>query len=183
VFLPAGDAALSRRARQASRLSAVVVRFSRTRKRYERQGLLVEEAALESAEAQCLADDEARRRRRERDRERRAEQDVAFQARLAEAIVRLLSGCPAERAEAIARHAGARGSGRVGRSVAGRALDEQAVTLTVVEWAKACRLVRVTGGRLVPVQRNASLLDRPLELWAWMFETFPPLGAALCPPG
>jgi hypothetical protein len=44
---------------------------------------------------------------------------------------------------------------------------------TVVAWAKACRLVRVTGGRLVPVPRNASLLDRPLELWARMFETFP----------
>src|SRR5919197_2129579 len=43
VFLPAGDAALSRRAKQASRLSAVVVvRFSRARKRYERQGILVE---------------------------------------------------------------------------------------------------------------------------------------------
>jgi hypothetical protein len=54
---------------------------------------------------------------------------------------------------------------------------------TVVEWAKACRLVRVTGGRLVPVKRNAGLLDRPLELWARMFETFPRLGAALCPPG
>jgi hypothetical protein len=42
VFLPAGDAALTRRAKQASRLSAVVVRFSRSRKRHERQGLLVE---------------------------------------------------------------------------------------------------------------------------------------------
>ncbi len=49
VFLPAGDAALSRRAKAASSLWAVVVRFSRSRKRYERQGLLVEEAALERA--------------------------------------------------------------------------------------------------------------------------------------
>lgn len=49
VFLPAGDAALTRRAREASRLSAIVVRFSRSRKRYERQGILVEEAALEHA--------------------------------------------------------------------------------------------------------------------------------------
>jgi hypothetical protein len=124
VFLPAGDAALSRRARQASRLSAVVVRFSRARRRYERQGLLVEEAALESAEARCLADEEARRRRRERDRARRAEQDLVVQARLAEEIVPRLPGCPAGRAEAIARHAGARGSGRValgGRAGAGGA--------------------------------------------------------------
>jgi hypothetical protein len=49
VFLPSGDAALSRRAHRASGLSAVVVRFSRSRKRYERQGLLVEPAALEAA--------------------------------------------------------------------------------------------------------------------------------------
>jgi len=132
VFLPAGNAALSRRAKQASGLSAVVVRFSRSRRRYERQGILVEEAALESAEAQCLADEDARSRRRERDRERRAGQDLAFQARLAEEVVRLFPGCPARRAEAIARHAGTRGSGRVGRSAAGRALDEEAVTLAVV---------------------------------------------------
>ena len=132
VFLPAGNAALSRRAKKASRLAAVVVRFSRTRRRYERQGILVEEAALEQAEAQCLADEDARGRRRERDRERRAGQDLAFQARLAEAVVRLFPRCHSERAEAIARHAGTRGSGRVGRSAAGRALDEEAVRLAVV---------------------------------------------------
>jgi hypothetical protein len=51
---------------------------------------------------------------------------------LAEAVVRLFPGCPSHRAEAIARHAGTRGSGRVGRSAAGRALDEQAITLAVV---------------------------------------------------
>jgi hypothetical protein len=46
VFLPAGDAKRTRHAHRASRLTAVVVRFSRTRKRYERQGLLVEPDAL-----------------------------------------------------------------------------------------------------------------------------------------
>jgi hypothetical protein len=132
VFLPAGDAALSRRARKASRLAAVVIRFSRSRKRYERQGILVEEAALEQAEAQCLADEEARARRRERDRQRRADQDVVVQARLAEAVRRLFPGCPAARAEAIAQHAAVRGSGRVGRSAAGRELAEQAVMLAVI---------------------------------------------------
>jgi hypothetical protein len=49
VFLPSGDAGLTRRARKASTLSAVVVRWSRARQRYERQGLLVEPAALETA--------------------------------------------------------------------------------------------------------------------------------------
>jgi hypothetical protein len=51
VFLPAGDAKLTRRTQAASSLSAVVVRFSRTRKRYERQGLLVEQAALDQVRA------------------------------------------------------------------------------------------------------------------------------------
>jgi hypothetical protein len=53
----------------------------------------------------------------------------------------------------------------------------------VVEWAKESRLVRVSGGRLVPVKKNAALLDRPLELWARMLEAFPRLGEALCRPG
>ena len=43
VFLPSGDAALTRPAKAGSQLSAVVVRFSRARGRYERQGMLVEE--------------------------------------------------------------------------------------------------------------------------------------------
>jgi hypothetical protein len=132
VFLPAGDAALTRRAKKASGLSAVVVRWSRSRKRYERQGVLVEEAALEQAEQQCLADEDARMRRRERDRERRAAEDTELAASMAGEIRRLFPRCPARRAEAIARHASVRGSGRVGRSAAGRSLDEEAITLAVV---------------------------------------------------
>jgi hypothetical protein len=132
AFLPSGDAALTRRAKKASLLSAVVVRWSRARKRYERQGLLVEEAALEQAEQQCLADEDARIRRRERDAERRADEDLELLAHLVMEIARLFPGCPAVRAEAIARHTSLRGSGRVGRSAAGRSLDEKAVTLAVV---------------------------------------------------
>jgi hypothetical protein len=131
VFLPSGDAALTRRAKAHSRLSAVVVRFSRSRKRFERQGILVEEPALERAEHECLADEEARARRRERDAQRRPEQDLEFAARMAEAIVRVFPGCPVARADAIARHASVRGSGRVGRSAAGRALDPEAIELAV----------------------------------------------------
>lgn len=132
IFVPAGDAALTRRARQASGLSAVAVRWSRARKRYERQGILAEEPALEQAEEQCLADEEARLRRRDRDRERRAGEDVKFQSRTAEEIMRLFPGCPGPRAAAIAQHTSLRGSGRVGRSAAGRGLEEDAITLAVV---------------------------------------------------
>jgi hypothetical protein len=132
VFLAAGDAALTRRATKASSLSAVVVRWSRSRKRYERQGTLVEESALELAEQQCMSDADARMRRRERDEVRRAGVDAEFQDRLAREIRRLFPGCPADRADAIAQHTGTRGSGRVGRSAAGRALDEDAIVLAVV---------------------------------------------------
>jgi hypothetical protein len=132
VFLPAGDAALTRRAAKASSLSAVVVRWSRTRKRYERRGVLVEEQALARAEQQCLSDEDARMRRRERDAERRASEDERFQSRLAETIRLLFPGCPPDRAAAMARHTGLRGSGRVGRSAAARALDADAVTMAVI---------------------------------------------------
>lgn len=51
VFLGSGDAGLTRQAHKASDVTAVVVQFSRTRKRYERHGLLIEPAALAAAEA------------------------------------------------------------------------------------------------------------------------------------
>ncbi|MGH2718883.1 MAG: DUF2293 domain-containing protein [Actinomycetota bacterium] len=132
VFLPSGDTALTRRAKKASELSAVVVRFSRARKRYERQGILVEERALEQAEQACFDDAEVRARRRERAEVQRAGVDLTFQAAFAEEIQRQFPNCPSDRAEAIAAHACIRGSGRVGRSAAGRALDAGAVTAAVV---------------------------------------------------
>lgn len=55
-YRPAGDAALTRRASRYSERTAVVVRFSRSRGRYERQGILVEPAALETAEQECAED-------------------------------------------------------------------------------------------------------------------------------
>lgn len=132
VFLPSGNTALSRRARKESKLAAVVVRFSRSRRRYERQGLLVQEGALARAEAACLADEDARQVRREREAERRSAGDEAFQQEFAAEILRLFPSCRPDRAAEIAGHAGTRGSGRVGRSAAGRALEPEAVTLAVV---------------------------------------------------
>ena len=62
-YLPAGNAALTRRATKLSGLSAVVVRWSRSRKRYERQGILAEPEAIEHAEAE-LTEGEVREHRR-----------------------------------------------------------------------------------------------------------------------
>jgi hypothetical protein len=49
VYLPSGNALLTRRAREGSASHAVVLKWSRARKRYERQGLLVEATALKDA--------------------------------------------------------------------------------------------------------------------------------------
>lgn len=132
VYLPRGDAALTRRARKYSPLNAVVVRFSRSRGRYERQGILVSEAAVERAEQECFADSEQRARQRERDEVRRAENDRDLIVRMIGAISRLFPGCPPEEARTIAAHTARRGSGRVGRTFAGRALEERALTAAVI---------------------------------------------------
>jgi len=132
VFLPSGDAALTRRSRKHSTLSAVVLKWSKARKRYERQGLLVEEAALKQAETECLADEDARAQRRIREADRRAEQDLAYIRRFAEAVRQFYPKCPVETAKSIAEHACAKYSGRVGRSAAAKALDENAVRLAVI---------------------------------------------------
>lgn len=131
VFLPTGDAALTRRARKHSVLSAVVLKFSKARGRYERQGLLVEENALNQAEAECLADAEARERRAERQRERQAELDRSYVEKFAKRIREIFPGCPAGRELQIAEHACRKYSGRVGRSAAAKSLDETAVLLAV----------------------------------------------------
>ena len=58
VFLSAGDALLTRRVKAKSTRHAVVVRFSKSRRRYERQGLLIEPQAL--TEVQRKLDEQAR---------------------------------------------------------------------------------------------------------------------------
>lgn len=45
-FLPGGNAVLTRRAKAKSARHAIVIRFSKSRRRYERQGLLVEPQSL-----------------------------------------------------------------------------------------------------------------------------------------
>ena len=66
-----------------------------------------------------------------REEERRVGLDAEFQATFRAAISGQFPGCPPERASAIADHAALRGSRRVGRSAAGRALDPDAVRLAV----------------------------------------------------
>ena len=132
VFLPAGSAALTRRSAKYSTLSAVVLQWSRARKHYERQGLLVEEAALQRAEQECLEDADVRARRNERQAERRDELDQEYISSFAKRVRELFPNCPAGREQVIAEHACQKYSGRVGRSAQAKSLDEKSILLAVI---------------------------------------------------
>ena len=94
-----------------------------------------------------------------------------MQGRFVAEIARLFPGCPAERAGAIARHTALRGSGRVGRSAAGRSLDEKAVTLAVVasvrhEDTEYDSLLMSGVPREEARDRIRPVIDRVLDAWA-----------------
>ncbi|OGR04949.1 MAG: hypothetical protein A2511_05175 [Deltaproteobacteria bacterium RIFOXYD12_FULL_50_9] len=131
VFLPSGDTALTRRSRKYSKLAVVVLKWSRARKHYERQGLLVENEAIERAEIECRADAGQRESRRAQAAGRRAELDQGYVASFAGRVRELFPGCPIGREKVIAEHACRKYSGRVGRSAAAKELDENAVRLAV----------------------------------------------------
>jgi hypothetical protein len=131
MFLLSGDACLSRRAKKHSMLSAIVLKWSKSRKRYERQGLLVTEEGLRQAEETCLADADARERRRLRQQEQAAEHDQEYVRRFAAEVAHQFPRCPRLRAAKIAEHACLKYSGRVGRSAKAKALDSEAIRLAV----------------------------------------------------
>jgi hypothetical protein len=132
IYLPSGNTALTRRAHKSSTLAAVVLKWSQARKRYERQGILVEEKALEQAEQSCLLDNEVRARRREREAERRAEYDRTYINQFAKRIRDLFPLCPPEREIVIAEHACLKYSGRIGRAASAKDLDKKAILLAVI---------------------------------------------------
>jgi hypothetical protein len=131
-FLTSGNTALTRRATKHSPLRAVVVRWSRTRKRYERQGILVTPDAIERAEAECLADEDLRARQRERAAARREGEDREYEAAVAAKLRELFPGCPPKEANHIATWTCRKHSGRVGRSAAAKEFDPQALRLAVI---------------------------------------------------
>jgi hypothetical protein len=130
-YLPAGDTALTRRSTRHSEPTAVVLRFSRSRGRYERQGILVEKPALEKAEQECSQDAAERAKARAVASAKRQEQDRELIVRMTVEIGKLFPCCPPREAAAIAAHTATRNSGRVGRTASGRNLDEDALTAAV----------------------------------------------------
>lgn len=131
AYLRSGNTALTTRARKYSPLSAVVMKFSKARKRNERQGVLVSAEGLARAEEECLSDEEQRAVRRERDKVRAEKRDVQYIQDFAATIRRLYPGCQEEIASQIASHACEKHSGRVGRSAGAKSLGDQFVALAV----------------------------------------------------
>jgi hypothetical protein len=131
VYLPRGDTALTRRATRHSTLRAVVLEWSRSRKRYERQGILVEPQALATAEQECLSDAEVRERRRAEAAVHRERYDRRYVEAFARAVRERYPSCPAEADTEIAQHACQKYSGRVGRSAAAKDLEPAAIELAV----------------------------------------------------
>jgi len=130
-YLPSGDSALTRRSTKHSRIHAKVLKWSQTRKRYERQGILVETKAVEQAMGECESDAQIRELRREREKTTREEKDQKFIGGYASHIRKFFPNCPASREFKIADHACQKYSGRVGRSAAAKEFDVQAITLAV----------------------------------------------------
>ena len=170
-FLPSGNTAVTRRATKHSPLRAVVLQWSRSRKRYERQGILVTPDAIEKAEVECLADEEQRARQRERAAVRREAEDVEFIGEFAAAIRREFPGCGAPEAERIARHACLKHSGRVGRSAMAKEFEPQAIRLAVAahvrhEHTRYDELLMKTGDRGAARDAVRGKVGEILELWA-----------------
>ncbi len=171
VYLPSGNAALTRRTANYSKLRAVVVRFSRSRGRYERQGILAEPAALERAERECLDDDEQRARQRERGAQRRAAENVRLVERMSQQILALYPGCPMKEATVIAEHTAEPGSGRVGRTAAARAFEENALRRAVVaairhRHTNYDELLAKSMDRLRAREKVRDQVEAVLEKWA-----------------
>jgi hypothetical protein len=77
-----------------------------------------------------------REARRERDVLRRADQDVELAHSMQAKLMEMFPSCPAKEAQSIARHTSVRGSGRVGRSEAGRSLSEEALHFAAVAYIR-----------------------------------------------
>jgi hypothetical protein len=169
-YLPRGDVAITRRATKHSPLRAVVVEWSRSRNRYERQGILVTGDAIRAAEAESLSDADLRARNRELAAARREAEEPAFIAAVTDAIRVQFPGCPADEAQHIAAWACAKHSGRVGRTAAAKSLDPQPLRLAVIahirhQHTPYDRLLMRHGDRQLARQEVHAHIDDVMRQW------------------
>lgn len=131
AFLGAGNACVTRRARKYSPMAVVVLRWSRSRRRYERQGLLVAPEAIDRAEQECLGDREVRQRRQMYDATRRDRIDAEYVRHFAEEMRKRFPAAPDGAETTVAEHACEKHSGRIGRTASAKDLDANAIDLAV----------------------------------------------------
>lgn len=170
-FLPAGDAALTRRTKKYAATARPVLKWSRSRKRFQRQGLLAEQEAILRARAECEADAPEREKRQQQDAVRRAEADKEYINCFADEVRRLYPYCPEGRELNIAEHACRKYSGRVGRSAQAKSLDEKAVRLAVTAHIRHTEtdydhLCETTRNRSLARSKVLDKVNLMLRLWS-----------------
>lgn len=131
VMLPPGNAAMTRRSKKHSTLCGVVLAWNQRRKRYERQGQLVEEIAIEKARLECEKDQAVRDEKNKKAAVIREIKDQEYKVAFAKAIRQRYPNCPAKREQEIAKHACEKYSGRVGRTANAKQFDAKMIDLAV----------------------------------------------------
>ncbi|WP_103069746.1 DUF2293 domain-containing protein [Aquimarina sediminis] len=131
VMLPPGNAAMTRRSKKHSTLCAIVLAWNQRRKRFERQGQLVEESAIEKARLECEKDQAARDVKNKKAAIVREIKDREYKIEFAKAIRRRYPNCPRDREFDIAKHACEKYSGRVGRTANAKQFDAKMIDLAV----------------------------------------------------
>jgi hypothetical protein len=169
-FLPRGDVAITRRATKHSPLRAVVLEWSRSRKRHERQGILVTGDAIRAAERESLSDADFRARQRAQAAARRDALEPAFIAKVTDALRMQYPGCPADEAARIATWACEKHSGRVGRTAAAKELEPEPLRLAVIahirhEHTPYDRLLIDHGDRQLARREVRAKIDEILARW------------------
>lgn len=170
TFLPAGDPAVTRRAGKLSKMKAVVVRWARARKRYERQGTLLEQSAIDAAREQCAADAEKREAKNAKAAVKCEAEDKLYQAEFLRELKRLFPGCPEAEAAEIALHACEKYSGRVGRSAGAKELEPDKIRLAVIAHIRHVhtgydRFFEVGVGKHDARRMIQGKIERVLEKW------------------
>jgi hypothetical protein len=125
---------------------------------------------LEKAEQECELDAGERAGARDVGAARRKEQDRVLIAEMSSRIGSMFPRCPPPEAAAIAAHTAARGSGRVGRTSAGRKLEEQALAAAVTaavrhKYTEYDTLLAAGVDRAVARQQVADRVHAILEAW------------------
>lgn len=130
----------------------------------------MEASALEKAEQECSEAAEKRAGERKRAEVAREKNDEKLAVAMARRILALFPGCPPVEASKIAGHTSTRGSGRVGRSAAGQALDDKALTLAVRaavrhHWTDYDDLLAHGMDRELARDRVAGSIEERVERW------------------